>query len=54
MPEMNDAAEVDENANLSASLIFFLQNIGMLSGFGLMLLMAIYGGSLENAIRGES
>lgn len=54
MPEMNDAGEVEENQNLSAKLILFLQNIGMLTGFTLMLLMAVYGGNLEEAIKGHS
>ena len=54
MPEMNDAAEVEENQNLSAYSILFLQNIGLLSGFGLMLLMAAYGGHIEEAIKGGS
>ena len=51
---MNDAAEVEENQNLSAYSILFLQNIGLLSGFGLMLLMAAYGGHIEEAIKGGS
>ncbi|XP_052280033.1 metal cation symporter ZIP14-like [Dreissena polymorpha] len=54
LPEMNAATEVEDNKNMNHFTIYILQNLGLLTGFGLMLIMAIYGGSLENAIKGIS
>lgn len=55
MPEMNTAAESEDNKKtIGAVQIFILQNFGLLSGFCVMVVMAIYGGNLEAAIRGES
>lgn len=55
MPEMCAAGELEENKKLIGSgVIFFLQNLGMLSGFGITLVLAIYGGNLHTAITGEA
>ncbi|KAH3888176.1 hypothetical protein DPMN_012205 [Dreissena polymorpha] len=54
MPEMNAATEVEDNKNMNHFAIYILQNLGLLTGFALMVIMAIYGGSLENAIKGIS
>lgn len=53
MPEMGNATEVEENKRISHAVIYLLENFGMITGFGLMLLLAIYGGELEHAIRGD-
>ncbi|KAH3843564.1 hypothetical protein DPMN_117085 [Dreissena polymorpha] len=41
---MNAATEVEDNKNMNHFTIYILQNLGLLTGFGLMLIMAIYGG----------
>ncbi|XP_053383633.1 metal cation symporter ZIP14-like [Mercenaria mercenaria] len=54
MPEMCASGERKENRKLiGTGTIFLLQNLGMLTGFGIILILAIYGGNLENAITGE-
>lgn len=54
MPEMNTAGETEENRKLIGdTMIFLLQNIGLLTGFAVMVIMAIYGGDLEATIKGE-
>jgi hypothetical protein len=54
MPEMCAAGELEENQRLVGTwVIFILQNLGILVGFGVILLLAIYGGNLESAIKGE-
>ena len=48
MPEMNSCAESEENRNaIGEKFIYFLQNLGLLTGFGIMLLMAVYGGNIN-------
>lgn len=48
MPEMNSCAESEENRNaIGKKFIYFLQNLGLLTGFGIMLLMAVYGGNIN-------
>ncbi|XP_053385137.1 metal cation symporter ZIP14-like [Mercenaria mercenaria] len=55
MPEMNTAGESEENKKLiGQSMIFVLQNLGLLTGFAIMFIMAVYGGDLEATIRGET
>lgn len=52
MPAMTHAGEIEENKRLIGTAnIFILQNAGMLTGFSVMLILAIYGGNLETAIR---
>ncbi|XP_041366384.1 metal cation symporter ZIP14-like isoform X2 [Gigantopelta aegis] len=41
MPEMN-AAETTNDKSLGTVTIFILQNLGLLSGYGIMLVMAVY------------
>ncbi|XP_053383640.1 metal cation symporter ZIP8-like isoform X2 [Mercenaria mercenaria] len=54
MPEMYAAGEKEVNKKLvGTGYIFLLQNLGILSGFGIMLILAIYGGHLQLAITGE-
>ncbi|XP_060594429.1 metal cation symporter ZIP8-like [Ruditapes philippinarum] len=54
MPEMCAAGEQEENQELIGTwMIFVLQNLGMVMGFGIMLLLAIYGGKLEDTITGH-
>ena len=48
MPEMNSTGESEENKKqIGEKFIFFLQNMGLLTGFGIMLLMAVYGGNIN-------
>ncbi|KAK6191111.1 hypothetical protein SNE40_002855 [Patella caerulea] len=47
MPEMNSAAESVEAKRFGIFQIFLLQNAGLLSGFSIMLIMAIYGGDIS-------
>lgn len=48
MPEMNSCAESEENKqHIGEKLIYLLQNLGLLTGFGIMLLMAVYGGNIN-------
>jgi hypothetical protein len=54
MPEMCAAGEQEENQELIGTwMIFVLQNLGMVMGFGIMLILAIYGGKLEDTITGH-
>jgi len=46
MPEMNSAAESDEGRQLGSTRVFLIQNAGLLIGYGIMLVMAIYGGEI--------
>ena len=50
MPEMNSAGESEDNKVIGGTWVFFLQNAGLIVGLGLMLIMAVYGGNLEDAI----
>ena len=50
MPEMNSTGESEENKRqIGEKFIFFLQNMGLLTGFGIMLIMAVYGGNINLA-----
>ncbi|XP_041377989.1 metal cation symporter ZIP14-like [Gigantopelta aegis] len=46
MPEMN-AAEITNDKSLGTMTIFILQNLGLLSGFNLMLVMAVYSSEIQ-------
>lgn len=51
MPAMCLAGELEENKKqIGTVYIFILQNLGILTGFGIMLVLAIYGGHIEEAI----
>lgn len=55
MPEMNSAGESEEiQAVMGRGMTFLLQNLGLLSGLGIMFLMATFGGHLEDSIKGGS
>ncbi|XP_048728095.1 metal cation symporter ZIP14-like isoform X3 [Ostrea edulis] len=48
MPEMNSAAEnEDYKAMFGTAYIFVIQNVGMLFGFGVIFLMALYGTEID-------
>ncbi|XP_074659805.1 metal cation symporter ZIP8-like isoform X2 [Tubulanus polymorphus] len=48
MPEMNHAVETEKNRTTRAKLkTLLIQNLGLMTGYGVMLLMAIYGGEIE-------
>lgn len=48
MPEMNSAAESEENKKtIGPMIIFLLQNVGLIAGFGVILLMAVYGADIN-------
>jgi hypothetical protein len=48
MPEMNSAAEnEDYKAMFGTAYIFVIQNVGMLVGFGVIFIMALYGSEIE-------
>ncbi|KAK3706690.1 hypothetical protein RRG08_019685 [Elysia crispata] len=47
MPEMNTAAESPEGKAFGKTRMFLLQNFGLLSGFTIMLIMALYGGNID-------
>ncbi|XP_052065833.1 metal cation symporter ZIP14-like [Mytilus californianus] len=48
MPEMNSAAESEENKkNIGSFQIFILQNVGLVLGFTVILIMSIYGGEIN-------
>ena len=48
MPEMNSAAESEENKKTIGSFkIFILQNVGLLAGFGVILIIAVYGSDIN-------
>ena len=53
MPEMGNAADVEDNKKIGHTAIFILQNAGMVTGFGVMLLLAVYGGAIEESITGH-
>lgn len=47
MPEMNLAAEAPEGKAFGTTRLFLLQNLGLLAGFSIMLVMALYGGNID-------
>lgn len=47
MPEMNTAAESPEGRQFGEVKTFLLQNVGLLTGYGIMLIMALYGGNID-------
>ena len=48
MPEMNSAAESEENKKtIGPFKIFILQNVGLLAGFGVILIIAVYGSDIN-------
>ncbi|XP_013065775.1 metal cation symporter ZIP14-like [Biomphalaria glabrata] len=47
MPEMNTAAETPEGKQFGEVRTFLLQNVGVLTGYGIMLIMALYGGNIN-------
>ncbi|CAL1535971.1 unnamed protein product [Lymnaea stagnalis] len=47
MPEMNTAAESPEGRQFGQVKTFLLQNVGLLTGYGIMLVMALYGGNID-------
>ncbi|XP_059170868.1 metal cation symporter ZIP14-like [Physella acuta] len=47
MPEMNTAAESEEGKKFGEMKTFMLQNAGLITGYLIMLILAIYGGSIE-------
>ncbi|XP_076115576.1 metal cation symporter ZIP8-like isoform X2 [Mytilus galloprovincialis] len=48
MPEMNSAAESEENKkNIGSLQIFILQNVGLVLGFTVILIMSLYGGEID-------
>lgn len=48
MPELNSSAESEDNKKSIGSLqIFILQNVGLIAGFGVILVMAVYGGEIN-------
>ncbi len=45
---MNSEEEENESPTVGGMIrVFLLQNFGLLSGFGLMLLLALYAGKIE-------
>ncbi|XP_005111604.1 metal cation symporter ZIP8 [Aplysia californica] len=47
MPEMNTAAESVEGRQFGPMKTFILQNLGLLTGYAIMLLMALYAGEIS-------
>ncbi|KAH9518798.1 hypothetical protein Btru_006301 [Bulinus truncatus] len=47
MPEMNTAAESPEGKQFGEFNTFILQNFGILTGYGIMLVMALYSGNIS-------
>ena len=47
MPEVNQAMESKEAASLGKATIFILQNLGLLTGFGILFIMAYYGDKIK-------
>lgn len=47
MPEMNTAAESEEGKKFGEMKTFMLQNAGLITGYLIMLLLAIYAGSID-------
>ena len=45
---MNIAAESEENQkNIGSVRLFLIQNVGLLTGFCVILIMAVYGGDIN-------
>ena len=44
---MNSSAESDDGKQFGEMKTFLLQNAGLLVGFGIMLLLAVYGGDIK-------
>lgn len=42
VPEMNQVVEAKENKELGITQLFILQNIGMIIGFGIILIISLY------------
>lgn len=47
MPEMNLAAESEEGKAFGKNKTFLLQNLGLLTGFGVMLIFAVFGEGIK-------
>ena len=47
MPEMNNAVESEADLRIGKKTAFLIQNIGLLVGFGLMFMLAVYGGQID-------
>nr|KAG5694174.1 hypothetical protein BaRGS_016020 [Batillaria attramentaria] len=47
MPEMNSAAESEDGQRLGAKKIFLLQNCGLVAGYSIILLIAVFGGQIN-------
>ncbi|XP_046552426.1 metal cation symporter ZIP14-like [Haliotis rubra] len=47
MPEMNSASEGEGSRRYGTSKIFILQNVGLMTGFGIMVILAIYGSKIS-------
>nr|KAG5694173.1 hypothetical protein BaRGS_016019 [Batillaria attramentaria] len=47
MPEMNSAAESEDGQRLGAKKTFLLQNCGLLTGYSIILLIAVFGGQIN-------
>ena len=47
LPEMNLAAEEEEQESGTVWVAFFIQNIGIIVGFCIILVMSVYGGEID-------
>lgn len=47
MPEMNTAAESEEGKQFGEVKTFLLQNCGLLMGYAIMLIFALYAGNIS-------
>ena len=47
LPEVNHAAEVEEEETGRQFSVFLIQNIGLLVGYGIMLFLAYFGGQID-------
>ena len=47
IPEMNTVVEAPENEELGTWPMFFLQNLGLILGFGVILLISYYAENIE-------
>ena len=47
LPEMNSSAESADGKQFGEVKTFLVQNAGLLVGFGIMLLLAVYGGEIN-------
>ena len=47
LPEMNLAAEEEEEESGTVWVAFFIQNIGIIVGFCIILVMSVYGGEIN-------